>query len=66
MLTYSLPVNQLDFKTLEQHIYQIALKYARELLKQILKNIDEEIMEKRNKTKYCNKCKKKTSIKTRP
>jgi len=42
----------------------IALKNAREQLKQILENLDEEIMKKRDKTKYRNKCKKKTSIKT--
>lgn len=64
MLTNSLPVNQLNFKALEQKIYQNALKYAREQLKQILENLDEEIMKKRDKTKYRNKCKKKTSIKT--
>ena len=64
MLTNSLPLNQLDFKALEENIYREALKHARERLKQILETLDDEILKTRDKTKYRCVNKKATTLKT--
>lgn len=64
MFNISLPLNDIDFKTLEKEIYQRVLGYGRELIKSILEELDVMIMESRDKTKFRNICIKKTSIKT--
>jgi len=64
MFNISLPLNDIDFKTLEKEIYQRVLKYGREQIKTILEQLDVMIMESRDKAKYRNICIKKTSIKT--
>ena len=64
MLNTSLPLNQIDFKLLEQEIYKKVLEYGREKIKLILEQLDIAIMESRDKAKYRYICKKKTSIKT--
>lgn len=64
MFNISLPLNDIDFKTLEKEIYQRVLKYGREKIKSILEKLDVMIMESRDKAKFRNICIKKTSIKT--
>lgn len=64
MFNISLPLNEIDFKTLEKEIYQKVLKYGRELVKSILEKLDVMIMENRDKTEYRYICKKDTAIKT--
>jgi hypothetical protein len=64
MFNISLPINEINFKTLEKEIHQRVLKYGREKIKSLLEKLDAMIMESRDKTKYRNKCIKKTSIKT--
>ena len=58
MFNISLPLNEIDFKTLEKEIYQKVLKYGRELVKSILEKLDVMIMENRDKTEYRYICKK--------
>jgi len=64
MPTNSLTLNQLDFKALEENIHQEALKHARERLKHILGNLDEQIMKTRDKAKYRYIHKKTTTLKS--
>ncbi|WP_353682069.1 UPF0236 family transposase-like protein, partial [Tepidanaerobacter sp. EBM-49] len=64
MFNISLPLNDIDFKTLEKEIYQRVLRHGREKIKSILEELDVMIMESRDKTKFRNICIKKTSIKT--
>lgn len=53
-----------NFKDLEQEIYELVCKVAREKLKEVLKLIDDTIMENRDKDVFKNKDMKKRTIKT--
>ena len=53
-----------SFKDLEQICYKIACEFAKELLKSMLNEYDNKIMEKRDKKQYRNKGYKPTTIKT--
>ena len=53
-----------SFKDLEQICFKIACEFAKELLKSMLKEYDNEIMKKRDKKQYRNKGYKPTTIKT--
>lgn len=53
-----------SFKDLEQICFKIACEFAKELLKSMLKEYDNQLMDKRNKKQYRNKGFKGTTIKT--
>ena len=54
----------ISFKTLEQEIFKNACKIAREHTKNILESYDDMLSKERDASKYRNKGKRKTSIKT--
>ena len=54
----------ISFKTLEQEIFKNACKIAREHTKKILESYDDMLSKERDASKYRNKGKRKTSIKT--
>ena len=54
----------ISFKTLEQEIFKNACKIAREHTKNILESYDDMLSRERDASKYRNKGKRKTSIKT--
>ena len=56
--------NKISFKTLEQKIFEEACKLARERTKKILEDYDDVLSKDRDASKYRNKGKRKTSIKT--
>ena len=56
--------NKISFKTLEQKIFEEACKLAREYTKKILEDYDDVLSKDRDTSKYRNKGKRKTSIKT--
>ena len=56
--------NKISFKTLEQKIFEEACKLARECTKKILEDYDDVLSKDRDASKYRNKGKRKTSIKT--
>lgn len=53
-----------SFKDLEQICFKIACEFAKELLKSMLKEYDNQLMDKRDKKQYRNKGFKGTTIKT--
>ena len=56
--------NKISFKTLEKKIFEEACKLAREHTKIILENYDDILSKERDTSKYRNKGKRKTSIRT--
>jgi len=60
----SLNTTAIDFKTLEKIIFKYVCRIGRMLLVWLLKEMDRELMRKRDKKKYRHKGLKKTSIKT--
>lgn len=54
----------LDFNSLEKEIYSIGCQMAREMLQSILETLDAELSNERDKSKYRNKGKRQTTIKT--
>ena len=56
--------NKISFKTLEQKIFEEACKLARERTKKILEDYDDVLSKDRDASKYRNKGKRKTSIRT--
>lgn len=56
--------NSISFKELEQNIFQAACHIARKTTKELLESRDDEIAAQRDKKKYRNKGKRRTSIKT--
>ena len=56
--------NKISFKTLEKKIFEEVCKLAREHAKIILENYDDILSKERDTSKYRNKGKRKTSIKT--
>ena len=53
-----------SFKTLEQEIFRIICKITREHMKNILKSYDAMLSKEKDTSKYRNKGKRKTFIKT--
>lgn len=64
MMTGIVPEKRIDFKDLERHIFDFCCSIGREMTKNILEAYDDEISGGRNKSKYRDKGKRKTSIKT--
>lgn len=64
MLDKMISINHIDFNKLEKNIYDIGCEYARNLMKEILMVIDQEISLSRDRKKYRHKGKRKTTIKT--
>ena len=55
---------KISFKTLEKKIFEEACKIAREHTKAVLESYDEILLKERDASKYRNKGKRKTSIRT--
>lgn len=64
MLDISLNENEINFKDLEVEIYRLACEEACKIMAQILMEIDDILLEKRDKKEYRCKGKKHTNIKT--
>ena len=60
----SLTENSVSFNEIERIAQQIAFEYAREIISSILEELDVELRESRDKTKYDNRGKKTSVIKT--
>ena len=56
--------NKISFKTVEQKIFEEACKHACEYTKKILEDYDDVLSKDRDTSKYRNKGKRKTSIRT--
>ncbi|AST57745.1 uncharacterized protein Thert_01751 [Thermoanaerobacterium thermosaccharolyticum] len=64
MLEISLNENEINFKDLEVEIYKLVCEEACKIMAQILMEIDDMLLEKRDKKEYRCKGKKHTNIKT--
>ena len=60
----SITEKSVEFKRLEEKIFNYVCKYGRELIKEILEEYDEELREGREKKEYRNKGKRRRTIKT--
>ena len=58
MLDKMISINHIDFNKLEKNIYDIGCEYARNLMKEILMAIDQEISLSRDRKKYRHKGKR--------
>lgn len=64
MMINILDEKEISFKELEQKIFQYVCELGCEITKMILERYDDELSGKRDKEKYIDKGKRKTSIKT--
>jgi hypothetical protein len=64
MCTLSLNHNELDFNTIEEEIYKIVCEVGREIMKDILENIDLRILAGRDTKIYRSKGLRKTCVRT--
>ncbi|MEE0715178.1 MAG: UPF0236 family protein [Eubacterium sp.] len=64
MMINILDEKEISFKELEQKIFQYVCELGCEITKMILERYDDELSGKRDKEKYRDKGKRKTSIKT--
>ena len=60
----SITEKTLDFKSLEEKIFKYVCECGREIIKEILEEMDEDIQEGRDKKRYRNKGKRRRTIKT--
>lgn len=64
MTKISIKENAVSFKVFEKKIFEFVCLLAREYTKEALESYDDELSENRDKKKYRNKGKRKTSVKT--
>ena len=64
MYKLSLKENEINFKDIEQSIYEFVCRQACEMIVELLEKLDEKLMKERDKKKYRSKGFKKTTIKT--
>ena len=60
----SIAEKSVEFKSLEEKVFNYVCKCGREIIKDILESYDEEIRDSRDKKEYRSKGKRKRTIKT--
>jgi len=56
--------NEINFNQLEREIYEYGCEVARNIMEQVVEVLDNQLAKERDRTRYRDKGKRKTSIKT--